>query len=347
MQEVRTAGEVRQKRVTIVDVAQHAGVSTASASKVLRNAYGVSESMRERVQASMDALGYRPHRPARGMRGRTFTIGMMVSDIDNPFFSLIADGISSVLRQRDYELLISPGGYEAASQNAVVDALIDHQMDGLILVAPVVGGDDLDRIAREIPLVIVGRHSHSEVLDSVSGDDERGSELVVDHLVGLGHGRIGFVTNHQDRVEPDRPESARLAGFLKAMASRGLADDAVVIDSRWSLEGGRNAVAMVDSLETPLTAVFAGADVTALGIMSELWEQRRAVPATYSLVGYDNSRISSIGPIGLTTVDQSGFEMGETAGRLLLERIEGRVDASHVLLRPQLVARTTTAPPER
>lgn len=88
----------RQRRVTIVDVAKHAGVSTASASKVLRNAFGASESMRARVQEAMNDLGYRPHGPARGMRGRTFTIGVVVSDIENPFFSLITDGISSVIR---------------------------------------------------------------------------------------------------------------------------------------------------------------------------------------------------------------------------------------------------------
>ncbi|KSU54838.1 hypothetical protein AS029_07790 [Microbacterium enclense] len=338
-------GPTRQKRATIVDVAHHAGVSTASASKVLRNAYGVSDAMRERVQASMDALGYRPHRPARGMRGQTFTVGMMASDIENPFFSIIADGITSVLKTENYELLISTGGYDSASQNASVDALIDHQMDGLILIAPVVSGADLERIARDIPLVVVGRHSSSAALDSVSGDDDLGSALVVDHLVELGHRRIAFVANHQDQLEPDRPESVRLAGFLGAMDRHGLGGEAVVIDSRWSLEGGREAARIADTLEHPPTAVVAGADVTALGMLSELWETGRSAPAAYSLAGYDNSRTSSIGPIALTTVDQSGFEMGQAVGRLLLERISGRTESTHLLLEPQLVPRATTAAP--
>ena len=345
MERQKVAEEARPKRATIVDVARHAGVSTASASKVLRDAYGVSDAMRERVQASMKALGYRPSRPARGMRGRTFTIGTMVSDIDNPFFSLIADGISSVLRPEKYELLISTGGYDATTQNASVDALIDHQMDGLVLIAPVVTGEDLERIANEIPLAVVGRHSSSVSLDSVSGDDDLGSALVVDHLVDLGHRRIAFVANHQDQLEPDRPESVRLAGFLRAMDRHGLAAEAVVIDSRWSLEGGREAARVIDALAVPPTAVLAGADVTALGVLSELWETGRAAPQVYSLAGYDNSRTSSIGPIALTTVDQAGFEMGQTVGRLILERIGGRNDPSHVLLRPRLVPRATTARP--
>lgn len=343
MKSMTGGAETRPKRATIVDVARHAGVSTASASKVLRNAYGVSDAMRDRVQASMEALSYRPNRPARGMRGRTFTIGMMVSDIDNPFFSLIADGISSAIRTREYELLISPGGYSAATQNAAVDALTDHQMDGLILVAPVIPGSDLERAAQDIPLAIVGRHSQSGALDSVSTDDMYGADLVVDHLVGLGHRRIGFVANLQDLLETDRPESVRLEGFLQAMRRRGLEKDAIVIDSRWSLEGGRAAVHEIDALADPPTAVFAGADVAALGMISELWDRREAVPETYSLVGFDNSRLSSLGPIDLTTVDQSGFEMGQNVGRLLLERIEGRPEPQHVLMRPELVIRSTTA----
>ncbi|TPX05820.1 LacI family transcriptional regulator [Schumannella luteola] len=298
--------------------------------------------MKQRVQASMDALGYRPHRPARGMRGRTFTLGLLVSDIENPFFSLIADGITSVVRSQGYELLISPGGYDAGSQNAVIDALIDHQMDALVLIGPVVTGADLERIAGEIPLVVVGRHSRSAALDSVSGDDELGSALVVDHLVALGHRRIAFVANQQDSLEPDRPESVRLAGFVEAMARHGLAESAMVVDSRWSLTGGHEAARVIAETAEAVTAVFAGADVTAFGIMSELWERGLRVPDAYSLAGYDNSRMTSIGPIDLTTVDQSGFEMGETAGRLALERIGGRTESRHVLLRPRLILRSTT-----
>ena len=120
------ANDQRQRRVTIVDVAKHAGVSTAAASRVLRNAYGARESMRTRVQASMDELDYRPHGPARGMPARTFTIGVVVSDIENPLFSLITDGISSVIRPQSYELYVSPGGLEALPQKSVVEAMIDY-----------------------------------------------------------------------------------------------------------------------------------------------------------------------------------------------------------------------------
>lgn len=335
----------RVRRVTIVDVARHAGVSTAAASKVLRNAYGVSESMRERVRRSMEELGYRPHRPARGMRGRTYTVGMVVSDIENPFFNLLSDGAISVVAQSGCELLIAPGGYAGAAQLEAMDALIDHQMDGLILVAPVISTEEIERIARTIPVVAVGLHEHSDLLDTVAGDDRMGAQLIVDHLVQLGHQRIAFVANRRTPPDPFRPESVRLEGFLRAMEGHGLESSAMVIDGTWSMDGGRDAARAIESLDVRPTAVHAGADVVAFGMLSAWWDDGLRVPRDFSLAGYDNSRTSSIGPISLTTVDQSGHRMGARAGELLLERIAGRTEAVHELLEPRLVARATTAPP--
>ena len=339
-----TSRTPRARRVTIVDVARHAGVSAAAVSKVLRSAYGVSDSMRERVHHSMEHLGYRPHRPARGMRGRTYTVGMLVSDIENPFFNLLSDGAISALAPNGYELLIAPAGYPASEQVTAIDALIDHQMDGIILVAPVISKDDLERVARAVPVVVVGQHGGSDLLDTVAGDDRLGAAAVVDHLVELGHERIAFVTNRREQADPLRPESVRLEGFLEAMQRHGLSDSAVVIDGSWSMDGGRDAARAIEAFDPRPTAVHAGADVVAFGVLSAWWDDGLRVPGDFSLVGYDNSRTSSIGPISLTTVDQSGREMGARAGELLLERIAGRTDAVHELLEPRLVARATTAP---
>jgi LacI family transcriptional regulator len=341
-----TNDELR-RRITIVDVAKHAGVSTASASKVLRNAYGASESMRARVQASMDELGYRPHGPARGMRGRTFTIGVVVSDIENPFFGLVTEGLSSVIRPKSYELFISPSGFDASPQKSVVEAMIDHQVDGLVLVAPLIPIAELERIAARVPLAIVGLHSRSTAFDTVSSDDEHGAQLVVEHLVTLGHRRIAFVMHSLGRGDETRPEFRRLAGFERAMRTHGLADEAIVLDASWSLDGGYEAARQINLLEPAPTAVFAGADIAALGIMNELCDRAMSAPYAFSLVGYDNSHMSSLGPISLTTVDQSGFGMGKRVGQLLLERIEGRREACHEIFEPRLVERHSTAQPTK
>jgi LacI family transcriptional regulator len=337
----RPAGK-RAGRITIVDVARHAGVSVASASKVLRNAPGASDWMRQTVTASMAALAYRPHRPARGMRGRTFTVAMVVSDIENPFYNLLYTGMSRVFAQHNYEILIAPGGVTAAGQRAVMNALIDHQMDGIVLVSPRGSDDELERIASEIPVVLVGRHSDSATLSSVSGDDELGAKLVVDHFVGLGHERIAFLTHHNEHDEPYFPETMRMKGFRAAMAAHGL--ESVVIPGSWSLEGGRAAARLLPTLTPRPTAVHAGADIAALGMISEIWTHGVVPPNGISLAGHDNSPLSEIGPISLTTVDQSGLEMGSLAADLLLERIAGRRESRHEIMTPSLVVRSSSGP---
>lgn len=336
-----------RRRVTIVDVARHAGVSTAAASKVLRNAYGVSDAMRERVQRSMAELSYRPHRPARGMRGRTFTVGMMLSDIENPFFNLLSEGANEVLVPESYELLIAPGGYTARAQHDAIEALIDHQMDGLIVVAPMVGAEELAALAARIPLVLIGHHASGQLLDSVAGDDHHGAALVVDHLVGLGHRRIAFFVNDRQPADEARPEGRRLTGFLDAMQARGLGDEATLVSGLWSLDGGREAARALVEIDPRPTAVFGGADIAALGMLSEWWDLGLRVPAEFSLVGYDNARTGGLGPISLTTVDQSGRAMGTRAATLLLERIGGRTAGVHERVPPHLVVRSTSAAPPR
>lgn len=341
------AGEKRAGRITIVDVARHAGVSTASVSKVLRDAYGVSDAMKERVSASMDELKFRPHRPARGMRGRTYTIGMLVADIENPFFSLLCTGLSRHLGANDYEVLVAPGGYTTSSQRTMINAMIDHQMDGLVLVSPRAADAEIEAFATEVPVVQIGRHSESALLDSVSGDDALGAQLVVDHFVRLGHRRIAFVMNAVEGDDPGLPEQRRLRGFRNAMASHGLADEAVVVTHEWSLEGGRRAARELTSMEQIPTAVHAGADVAAFGILNGLWDRGLRAPEVFSLAGYDNSTTSGIGPISLTTVDQAGLQMGALAAELLLDRISGRTESRHEILEPSLVIRSTTAAPAR
>ena len=331
------------RRVTIVDVAKHAGVSTATASRVLRDAYGVSDAMKDRVQRSIDELGFRPSRPARGMRGHTFTVGMLVSDIENPFFDLLFNGAKSVLGNKGYEILVAPGGYSSASQIETIYTLVDHQMDGMLLVAPVLTQTQLAHIAEQVPVVTVGYQSSNNRVDSVAGDDLLAAELVVDHLVELGHTHIAFIANPRKPEDEGRPETVRLKGFVEAMRRRGLEDSAAVINGVWSQSGGEEAARQILSMSKMPTAIHAGADVTAFGVLSELWRNGINIPSDISLVGHDNSQTSSIGPIALTTIDQSGYAMGTRAAELLLERIGGRNVVSSELTQPRLIVRGTTA----
>ena len=333
------------RRATLRDVAERAGVSTAAASKVLRGAYGVSPAMRERVQEAMSALGYRPNAAARGMRGKTFTVGVVISDIQNQFYDQVLSGLDPVFAAADYELFIGPAGVTAESEAAMVEAMIDHQMDGLILVTPSLPRSELERFSSILPVVVVARGGGAAGYDTVSNDDELGSALIVDHLVALGHRSISHIALHSSDDDPTLPTRARARGYEAAMRRHGLEGQIDVVSTAWSHAGGVAAAKEFLARKGLPTAVHAGADVAALGLLSTLWDHGVEVPGTVSVAGYDNSPFSMLAPISLTSVDQAADELGTRGAQLLLERIAGRTDPVSVLLEPTLVVRGTTAAP--
>jgi LacI family transcriptional regulator len=337
-----------ERRVTIADVASHAEVSTAAVSKVLRNAYGVSPAMQARVRQAMADLGYRPHAAARGMRGQTYTIGVMIPDVRNPFFPELVEGVSDHLDGTDYQALLGPGGSEPESQARITDAMIDRRMDGLIMIAPIVQRRQLEATARSVPTVVIGRHGASADFDAIVDDDVMGAGLIIDHLVELGHRRIAHIEHKPvGRGMPaTMPQTVRAEGYRRAMRRHGLESEIDVVASTYSEQGGYEAARELLSRPVRPTAIFAGADVAAIGVLNAAYEAGLDVPGDISVAGYDNTAIAALGPISLTSVEQDGHLMGTNAARLLLERIEGKRQRSMLMsLSPTLVPRRTTAPP--
>ncbi|GAA0458996.1 LacI family transcriptional regulator [Paractinoplanes deccanensis] len=334
------------RRVTIIDVARHAQVSTTAVSKVLRNAYGASPAMRAKVQQAIAELGYRPSAAARGLRGQTYTIGVMIPELRNLFFADILDGITAQLAGTDYQVLIAPGCNGEKAEARVIDAMIDRSMDGLVLIAPVSAKTRLIEVARRVPTVVVGRHGSSPAYDSVADDDVAGAALVVDHLADLGHRRIAHIEHHEtDRVRlAEMPNARRADGYREAMRRRGLAGFIDIASTSYTHDGGyRGAKELLSRAPRP-TAIFAGADVVALGALEAIAEAGLSVPGDISVAGYDNSALASFGPISLTSVDQDGRQMGADAARLLVDRIADRDRRPvQVQLSPTLAVRRTTA----
>ncbi|SEM93391.1 LacI family DNA-binding transcriptional regulator [Nonomuraea pusilla] len=334
-------------RVTIADVARRAGVSTAAVSKVVRGAYGVSAEMQAKVTQAIDELGYRPHAAARALRGRTYTLGVMLSDTRNPFFPDIIEGVTGRLRDTEYQVLLGPGGIEPRTQARMTDAMIDRSMDGLILISPVMTDAELAAIAAAVPVVVVGRHggagASSAAYDSVVDDDVMGARLVVDHLVGLGHTRIAHITHLERARAQGLPHTVRAEGYRQAMRAHGLADD--VLATSFTEEGGFEGARELLARDDRPTAIFAGADIAALGVLRAADEAGLSVPEDLSVAGYDNIGIASLKRISLTSVDQDGHVIGATAARLLVERIEGRSRSVASSVSPTLIVRGTTGPP--
>jgi LacI family transcriptional regulator len=333
------------RRVTIVDVAKHAQVSTTAVSKVLRNAYGTSPGMRAKVQEAITELGYRPRAAARGMRGQTYTIGVLLPDIRNPFFPEILDGVTDHLRDTDYHVLLGTSA-NGDAEDTTIDAMIDRGMDGMILVAPISPRSRLEHVANTAPTVVIGRHGHSATYDTVTDDDHTGAALVVNHLADLGHHRIAHIEHHE--TNPTRlaemPNAIRAEGYRQAMHARGLEAD--IVSTTYTQEGGYLGTRQLLARPEHPTAIFAGADIVAMGVLEALAEAGLSVPDDISVAGYDNTGFAALGPISLTSVDQAGHQIGVNAARLLLERIGDRDKPSaQIKLSPTLVTRHTTAPP--
>jgi LacI family transcriptional regulator len=334
------------RRVTIQDVARTARVSVSAVSKVVRGAYGVSPDMRSRVTAAIEELGYRPHTGARAMRGRSYTVGIVLAYFTSPYLPEVAQGVANELESTSFQSILITAGIEAGGQQRAAEALIDRQVDGLVLIAPFSSNEWLEELGASLPVVAVGRHGPSVNYDTISGDDVAGARLVVDHLVELGHREI--VLTSQPAAGLERPfvlsHTARQDGYEAAMRRHGFAPDVIV--TAYSEQGGYEAATQAFDRPIPPTAIFAGADIAALGVLRAAEERGIRVPEDVSVAGYDNIYISTVGRVSLTTVDQSGPLTGSISARLLLQRItEGRNQPVHYILPPRLEARRTTASP--
>jgi LacI family transcriptional regulator len=334
------------RRATIQDVAREAGVSFSAVSKVVRGAYGVSPQMRDRVDKAIERLNYRPHAGARGMRGRSFTVGVVLVELTSPFQPEVATGISRELDETPFQdIIVASGSVSPERQKRSIEALLDRQVDGLILVAPFIEVEWIEEVATRVPTVTVALHGPARNFDTVVDDERLGARLMVDHLVAAGHRRIVHTSMPTGGVLPPfvLSHTARRLGFEEAMARHGLAPD--VIETWYSEEGGH--LAAVEALARPErpTAIFAGADVAALGVLRAAEEQRLRVPEDLTVVGYDNIFVSTLNRVSLTTVDQSGHLTGSASARLLLERIGGRTTPSNYVVAPRLIVRGTSGPP--
>jgi LacI family transcriptional regulator len=340
----RTSPEAR--RATIQDVAAAAGVSVSAVSKVVRDAYGVSPQMRAKVTAAIEQLGYRPNAGARAMRGRSYTVGVVMVELTSPFQPEVAQGISHELRGTPFqEVIVAAGTTAADRQKRCIEALLDRRVDGLILIAPWLDAAWIEDLAARVPTVAVALHGPGENFDTVVDDDFLGARLMVDHLVELGHRRIVH-TGMPPAKGLKRPfllsHSARQDGYEMAMRSQGLQPD--VITTFYSEEGGYTAAIEALNRREPPTAIFAGADVAALGVLRAAEERGLRVPEDLSVAGYDNIYASTINRVSLTTVDQTGEMTGSVSARLLLERIEGRTQPVRYVVAPRLVPRSTSGP---
>lgn len=320
-------------------------MSVSAVSKVLRDAYGVSPEMREKVNAAIEFLNYRPQSGARAMRGRSFTIGVLLTDIRSPFAPMIIEGIVGEFENSPFQVIMGAGGAAPELQQRSVEAMVDHQVDGLIMITPSMPSAWLDKLAENLPVVVIARHGRGKHYDTVVDEDAVGAALMVEHLVELGHREIVHISHPIGSLR--RPSvlahTARADGYAEAMAQHGLEAD--VITTSYTEEGGYQGAMKALRRTRPPTAIFAGADVAALGVLRAAHECGFRVPEDLTVTGYDNIDVSAIPQISLTTMDQSGQLSGSMSAKMLRERLDGRTAPTTYSITPRLIARRTSTSP--
>jgi DNA-binding LacI/PurR family transcriptional regulator len=308
----------------------------------MRDSPRVSKDSRAAVLKAARELGYRPNAVARSLvRQSSGIFGCILSDLHNPFFADVADGIEEASVAGGYRALLSAGFLDPRREATAVDTLLQLQVDGLIMLGPLMGIDAIEEAARIIPVVVVGHQTRAPALDSVRNDDEAGATAVVDHLVELGHRRITHI--HAGTGGGAR---GRRRGYEAAMSRHGLGDQVSSVRGAYTERGGHNAMrSIIEHADLP-TAVFVANDFAALGALEAIDAAGLRVPQDISVVGYDDITSSHSARVALTTVAQPSVEMGRTAVNLLVERSQGgRSEARHIVLQPRLVVRGTTAEP--
>jgi LacI family transcriptional regulator len=334
---------ITKDRVTIRTVAAHAGVSVAAVSKVLRNAYGVSEALRGRVETSIDSLGYRPSRTARGLRGSTFTIGLLLVDIRNPFLPEVIDGVNGILAPSNYRAMIGVSEAKIQLETSLIESMIDYKMDGLILVAPRLPSETISRFAEQIPIVAVGYHDPTaENFDTVNCDDQQGAALAVRAFIERGYRRISMLTLGSIEGHRVSVVHQREIGYRHAMETAGLAAEidvhSVPVFSPDREDSIRTFLSRLDRPE----AVFCWSDLDAVTLLNLAAEMEIRVPQDLAVIGYDNSPVAALSLINLSSIDQSGRALGGLATETLLSRIHGRKTPLALTSTPSFIARRSS-----
>ena len=328
----------RNQQPTMDDVAAAAGVSRALVSLVMRDSPRASARARASVQEAASRLGYRRNLAASNLAARrTMTIGLLLDDLHNPWFADVADSIQAIAEHDGYQVILANGRRSSAVESRAIDTFLASRVDGIIVAGSRLTNPRLTEVAREVPVVAVGRTLSGATLGSVCADDVMGARLAVQHLAALGHRRIAHIDGGKGAGA-----SSRRSGYVAAMRAAALGSHVQVVAADFTEAAGRqSAQRLLQTGEMP-TAVFTANDLSAVGVMDALDGAGLAVPGDVSVVGYDNTAFAALHHISLTTIDQPRQQMGRLAATMLVAVLHGSGALSHVLLQPQLVIRSTT-----
>ncbi|MGB9097596.1 MAG: DNA-binding transcriptional regulator CytR [Erwinia sp.] len=329
---------------TMKDVAEKAGVSTATVSRALMNPEKVSAATRKKVEEAVLAVGYSPHAMARSAkRSESRTILVIVPDICDPFFSEMIRGIEVVAADQGYLVLIGDCAHQNKQEKSFLNLVMTRQIDGMVLLGSQVPFDTGIEEQRNLPPMVMANEFAPELeLPTVHIDNLTAAFEAVNHLLKLGHSRIACIAGPQDMPLCQY----RLQGYIQALRRNGLAvDPHYIVRGDFTFDAGSRAMKQLMTLPKPPDALFCHSDIMALGAMSQAKIMGLRVPQDISLIGFDDIELSRYSDPQLTTVAQPRFNIGREAMLLLLEQLQGKtVNSGSRLLDFELKIRGSTAP---
>lgn len=337
--------------VTVKDIAKKAGVSHSTVSRALHSHPLISDETRERIQQIAVDMGYLPSAAARTLKtNRSHVLGVVLTSIDDPFFSEILEGMEEVIQSSGYSLFIAAAHRDPRREREIVEAMVEHRADGVIICSTSFSEEWSRQFLQSgVPIVVVNNQAVEDFRYSIYHDDIDGMRQVTRHLIELGHEKIAYMGNSAS----GRTTLDRLTGFREEMKSAGLSIPAEYIHeaSGGGTKDGESAAKYFINLAERPTALVCYNDLMAIGVMKALRQAGVCIPRDISITGFDNIIFSAYTNPPLTTLDQPKRFIGAEAARLLLELLDtplSEQSQNHQNVRSlqgQLLVRESTAPP--
>lgn len=331
---------------TIRDVAEKAGVSIATVSRVINNQISVSPDTRKKVQKAIKDLNYQPNYLGRNLRrAKTKMILVILQNISNPFYSKVVRGIEEMGHQNGYNIMICNTDSDPDRERTYLELMVNRLVDGVILMEPEIDGYELSEISKDFPVVQCCEYKEDVDVSHISIDNIKAGYTAVKHLISLGHSRIGMVSAYNRLLSAQQREE----GYRNAILEAGLEYDSDLIKmGSYGYTGGLRATKELLEMEDRPTAIFAISDITAIGAIRAIKEKGLQVPDDIAVVGFDNTSIASMYDPRLTTISQPRYDMGKISMEVLLKLIKnkemkaGKIKPKDIYLEHELIIREST-----